>query len=165
VTRRKTKGMLMQADVNYGSVGWDEEAFVRAFEAGEYPAEKFRHADHIRLAWIYIRRYGMEGAEERIRASIRNFATSVGHVPKYHETMTRAWLRLVYAAYAATPEITEYVAFVSQHPSLLDKNALTPFYSPQVLASNEARYNWIPPDLKPLPTPTHRPERAAFPGC
>ena len=154
----------MNDSVNYGSVGWDEDAFVGAFEACQYPAEKFRHADHIRLAWIYIRRYGVEGAEERIRTSIRNFANSVGHAPKYHETMTRAWLRLVYAAYAATPEVTEYVAFVSQHPTLLDKNALTPFYSPQVLASDEARHNWIPPDLKPLPVAARKPDRAAFPN-
>src|SRR5579864_606427 len=139
--------------VNYGSAGWDEDSFVRSFEACEYPAAQFRHADHIRLAWIYVRRNGLEGAEERIRTSIRNFATSVGHAPKYHETMTRAWLRLVYAAYAATPELTEYLAFVSQHPALLDKNALAPFYSPQVLASEQARHNWLLPDLKPLPSP------------
>ncbi|HZU41851.1 MAG TPA: hypothetical protein VE994_04200 [Terriglobales bacterium] len=149
--------------VNYGSAAWDEDAFVRAFEACEYPPEKFRHADHIRLAWIYVRRYGLAGAEERIRMSIRNFATSVGHAPKYHETMTRAWLRLVYAAYAATPGLTDYVAFVSQHPTLLDKSALAPFYSPQVLTSDEARHNWILPDLKPLPAPVDNPARATSP--
>jgi hypothetical protein len=149
--------------VNYGSAGWDEDAFVRAFEACEYPPEKFRHADHIRLAWIYLRRYGAEGAEERIRTSIRNFATTVGHAPKYHETMTLAWLRLVEAAYTATPELTDYVAFVSQHPTLLDKNALSSFYSPQVLACEQARHEWIAPDLKPLPAPVRKSAPAPFP--
>jgi len=149
--------------VNYGSAGWDEDAFVQAFEACDYPPEKFRHADHIRLAWIYLRRYGAERAQGRIRTSIRNFATSVGHAPKYHETITLAWLRLVEAAYTATPELTDYVAFVSQHPTLLDKNALLPFYSPQVLASDEARHQWIAPDLKPLPAPARRSAPTSFP--
>jgi len=138
-------------EINYGSADRDENSFVQSFEACEYPAEKFRHADHIRLAWIYIRRYGLEKAEERIRTSIRNFASSVGHAPKYHETMTRAWLRLVHAAYTATPEAADFVTFMSKNLLLLDKHALSSFYSPQVLASEQARHNWVAPDLKPLP--------------
>ena len=137
--------------VNYGSADCDEDSFVQSFEACEYPAEKFRHADHIRLAWIYIRRYGLEKAEERIRTSIRNFASSVGHAPKYHETMTRAWLRLVHAALVGTPDAADFVQFVTQNPLLLNKKALSCFYSPQVLASDNARHNWVTPDLKPLP--------------
>lgn len=141
----------MEHEVSFGSAEWDENAFVEAFETCQYPAARFKHADHLRLAWVYIRRYGPVDAEERIRGSIRRFAASVGKPEKYHETMTRAWLRLVYAAYAATPQIADFASFARLHLWLLEKSALLSFYSQAVLSSERARCTWVEPDVRPLP--------------
>jgi hypothetical protein len=35
-----------------------DEEFLRAFEACELSNGCFHHRDHIRLAWIYVHRYG-----------------------------------------------------------------------------------------------------------
>src|SRR5438270_6856740 len=104
-----------------GSADWTEEAFVREFESCEYPNANFKHSDHIRLAWIYIRRFGTVEAEKRIGASIRKFAVSLGHAEKYHETITRAWFRLVNAAYRTTPNAAEFAGFIGFHPWLLER--------------------------------------------
>ena len=141
----------MDNTVFLGSVNCEEDAFLRSFENCEYPNEKFKHADHIRLTWAYIRRLGMIGAEERIGASIHKFAASLGHPEKYHKTITRAWFRLVYAAYCTTPDITDFAKFIDSHSSLLDRTALLTFYSPERLSSEEARQRWLEPDLRPLP--------------
>jgi hypothetical protein len=141
----------MEEKVSFGSAGWDEDFFIDSFESCQYPAAQFKHADHIRLAWIYIRRHGVVEAEVRIRGSIRRFATSVGKSEKYHETMTRAWLRLVYAAYLATPDVADFASFAGLHLWLLEKAALLSFYSQQVLSSENARHTWVEPDLRPLP--------------
>ena len=141
----------MDNTVVLGSANCDEDEFLRSFENCQYPNEKFKHADHIRLTWIYVRRLGVIGAEERIGGSICKFATSLGHPEKYHETITRAWFRLVYAAYCTTPDITDFAKFIASHSSLLDRRALLTFYSAERLSSEEARQRWVEPDVRPLP--------------
>src|SRR5947209_17346960 len=106
-----------------------EDDFVLSFEACSFPNDSFKHADHLRLAWIYVRRYGCAMAEERICESIRRFAASLGHEEKYHETMTRVWLRLVFVAYRATPALTSFDEFKDMHPWLFDRHTLFAFYS------------------------------------
>ena len=89
----------MVSDATCGSFLLGEDDFVAMVEDCRYANAEFRHADHIRLAWIYVRRYGARQAEQRIVDAIRRFATSAGHETKFHETQTRAWLRLVATAH------------------------------------------------------------------
>ncbi len=108
---------------------YTDAEFVAAFESGTI--ESFRHADHIRLALIYVQRHGMPEAEARVAAGIRQFATKAGQPGKYHHTMTIAWVRLA--------------------ARLLDKGALSAYYSEEVLSSERARREWVEPDLAVLP--------------
>ena len=135
----------------YGSFEFDDDRFLSAMESGSYPAEKFKHADHIRLAWICVRRYPPQVAAARIANTIRQFATRLGKGQKYHETITGAWLRLVEVAHRATPEVTAFDDFLIKHGWLLDRNRLNAFYSSECLSSNRARTHMVAPDLYPLP--------------
>jgi hypothetical protein len=136
----------------WGSAELADESFLRSFESCEYPNERFKHADHIRLAWIYIRRFGAQAAECRILTSIRRFAVSLGHEEKFHATVTTAWLRLVYVAYCTMPTTDDFDKFICSHMWLLEKSALSSFYSPSLLSSDRARREWVEPDLRNLPT-------------
>jgi hypothetical protein len=128
-----------------------DAAFVRDFEAGVLPNAGFRHRDHVRLAWIYVRQLGPDAAEDRIVDGIRCFARRVSHEAKFHDTMTRAWLRLVAAAVAMSPQLSDYDSFAAAHGWLLDTRALETFYSAERLQSDAARHGWIEPDRQPLP--------------
>lgn len=141
----------MAHDPTYGSYLLSEDEFVAAVEECRYPNAEFRHADHIRLAWIYLRRCGLRQAEERVLETIRRFATSLGHERKYHETMSRAWVRLVAVAAHATPKITAFDEFLAKHKWLLDRGALSAFYSGACLKTEAARQGWAEPDKRPLP--------------
>lgn len=141
----------MAKDATYGSYLLDEDEFVAAVEECRFANAEFRHADHIRLAWIYVRRYGARQAEERILETIRRFAISQGHERKYHGTLTRAWLRLVATAQHLTPGATGFDDFIAKHGWLLDRSALTAFYSDSRLSSEAARSGWADPDRRPLP--------------
>lgn len=141
----------MATTLAYGSHLLNEDEFVSKVEGCCYQNAEFKHADHIRLAWIYLRRYRPESAEERIIATIRRFATSVGHAEKFHETMTRAWLRLVASAHFATPEAASFEDFIEKHGWLLERNALSPFYTSAHLSSEAARRQWVEPDRRHLP--------------
>jgi hypothetical protein len=141
----------MRSDASYGSYLIGEDEFVAAVEESRDANAEFRHSDHIRLAWIYVRKYGERQAEERIAETIRRFAISQGHERKYHETLTRAWLRLVAAALRLTPRAAAFDEFVDKHGWLLDRSALSAFYSGMRLSSEAARRGWADPDRTPLP--------------
>jgi len=141
----------MSSATTYGSCLFSEDEFVSKVEGCCYPNAEFKHADHIRLAWIYLRRYGLERAEERIAVTIRRFAASLGHQEKYHETVTRAWLRLVATAQCATPEAASFEDFIEKHGWLLERTALSAFYTKACLSSEVARRQWVEPDRRPLP--------------
>jgi hypothetical protein len=138
-------------ELNYGSAALDDVAFAKSFEHCAFPQDHFRHADHVRLAWIYLRQHAYEIAEERMRRSIYQFACHVGVRHKYHETMTIAWLRLVNAAFQVSSRMTSFRDFVSAHAWLLSKDAILEFYSRDRLLSETARTSWVEPDTKPLP--------------
>lgn len=133
-----------------GSAAISESELEDQMERCVYPNTDFHHADHLRLAWHYRRTLGGDAAG-RMQQTIRRFAASLGHPEKYHATQTAAWMRLVAAAVACTPQHTEFTGFLAVHPWLLDRGALKAFYSRDRLWSEEARANWVEPDLHPLP--------------
>jgi hypothetical protein len=72
-----------------------DEKFLAAFEAGQIANQDFHHCDHLRLGWIQVRRLGLERASDAVAEAIRQFAARHGHADRYHETMTRFWVREV----------------------------------------------------------------------
>jgi hypothetical protein len=130
-----------------GTLHLNDDEFVTEFERCRLPAAQFHHADHIRLAWVYLRTMAEPEAAERMGESIRRFAAHIGKTDKFHVTMTRAWIRLVAAAIEGTPEGASFIQFVSAHPQLLDKDALLKHYSKERLESAVARAGWLEPDL------------------
>ena len=123
-----------------------DEEFAAAVERCETPNEGFHHRDHLRLAWIYVRRYGAVEAGPRIADTIRRFAAHHGQSTKYHETMTQAWLILMAAAGG-----TSFEEAIAQRPELLDKDYLSVYYSTGVLNSDDAKTRFLAPDISPLP--------------
>lgn len=138
-----------------GSAHLSDDAFVDQVERCTYPNEALKHADHIRLGWIYVRTYEYPAAEQRMAQTILRFATSRGSARKFHATLTIGWMKLIAAAVWMTPQIDAFVEFFDAHRCLMNKNALGAFYSNGLLSSEGARSAWIEPDLGPLP-PAYR---------
>jgi hypothetical protein len=134
-----------------GTRALSDDEFVAAMESGALPAAAFRHYDHLRLAWIYLRREGLAAATARIRETIRRFAAHHGATGKYHETLTVAYMRFVAAHLAMTPELGDFDRFAEAHPALFESALPSHFYSSDRLWAEEARSGWVEPDLRPLP--------------
>jgi len=128
-----------------------DDEFVEAFESCTLPKELFHHRDHLRLAWIYLRRYGPGEAGARVGESIRRYAAHLGVSQKYHETITLAWFLLVEHADGHAPPGASFEDMLEAFPELLDQNTPRRYYSSAVLDSDAARAAFIEPDLAPLP--------------
>jgi hypothetical protein len=128
-----------------------DEDFVRGFEECKLGHAAFRHADHIRLAWIYVSRHGGKEAEARLLAGIRKMALHANAPQKFLYTTTVAWTRLVAAAQENGGGADNFSEWIQLHPELLDRNLLAKYYSAGSLETQEARSGWVEPDLAIFP--------------
>src|ERR1700694_5773195 len=135
-----------------GGSAWSDEDFLRAFEDLSFPADRFHHREHIRVAWLYLKSIDASRAAERMSEGIRRFANHHGATQKYHPTLTLAWMRLVAAALVETPEGYTFEQFLAAHPDLDDKNGLAKYYLNELMQKNAAREGWVERDLQPRPT-------------
>ena len=109
----------------------------------------FGHSEHLRLAWLQHERLGPEEGGEATATTLKRIDAVHGG-GKYHETITRFWLGLVrHAGRRFAGRSFETV--LAEHPQLLDGAMLSRHYSPQLLASDEARRRSVAPDLEPVP--------------
>lgn len=123
-----------------------DDEFLEAFHSCRLATSEFRHADHLRLAWLHLAREPFETALASVRSGIRMFAKHHKLSGLYHETITIAWVHLL-----ATHTENTFDEFVVVNESLLNSNLLHRFWTPEILASREARARWVPPDRQELP--------------
>jgi hypothetical protein len=126
-----------------------DEAFARAFEAGNVTPAQFGHLAHVRVAWVYLREAAsVAEATDRMRSEIRRFASAAGVPQKYHETITVFWVRLLddVRKQGGAGELADVLR---EYPALADKDLPLRHYSRERLFSDEARAGWVPPDRRP----------------
>lgn len=127
-----------------------DDEFLAAFEGLQLKHVNFNHADHLRLAWIYVSRFGAAGAADKLLTGIRRMAEHVNAPQKFLYTTTVAWTRLVAAALESDPPAEPFANWVRRHQALLNKDLLDTFYSPGILTSDAAKAGWVEPDLRKL---------------
>ena len=126
-----------------------DDAFLARFEAGRL--DSFTHRDHLRVAFAYARRDGIEHAVAGARRGLRRFTAAHGQAERYHETLTTAWARVVAHHAIATVDGRGFDDFLDAHPRLLDRELLLAHYSRERLFSEAARARFVEPDLVALP--------------
>jgi len=99
---------------------------ARALEHGEIPNAGFRHADHLRVALVYLNETPTVGdAIDRMAATLCRFAASVGQPQKYSQGTTEFWMYQLAAARAVMPGADADALFAA-YPRLLDKQLSKP---------------------------------------
>jgi hypothetical protein len=124
----------------------DAELLAR-FVDTTLPADQFHHRQHVRVAWLFVRRHGMPAALAEFSAAIRRFADAKGATGLYHETITWAFLLLIAERQARTPAQT-WPQFEAANPDLLvwKPSILERYYSKELLSSALARRTFVMPD-------------------
>ncbi len=127
-----------------------DDEFLHAFFSLRLPNEAFRHRDHLRLAWLVVRRDGATAAPAVVADGIRRFAAGHRHGDRYHETLTAFWVRLVAHAVQDGPDIDDFDGFLRAYPLLLDAQLPLRHWSRDALFAHAARASWQEPDIIPL---------------
>jgi hypothetical protein len=110
-------------------------------------ADQFHHADHVRMAWLFVSDYGMPAALERFPAALRRFADAKGATSLYHATITWAFLLLIHERQVRQPA-ADWPGFAAANPDLLTwkPSILDRFYTRETLWSDVARQTFVMPD-------------------
>ena len=112
--------------------------FLARLEDASLPPANFRHADHLRAAYLYLQRYGFEGAITRMRGALTRYAAAIGRPGLYHETITVAFLALINERRHGTAA-KDWEEFAAGNPDLFDKQVLSLYYRTDMLESARAR--------------------------
>jgi hypothetical protein len=124
-----------------------DEAFLRALEDGSLPEAAFRHRDHLRAAYLYLRRDGYLAGSAAIVRALAAYARAKGKPERYHETVTLAFMTLVNERLSLAGDGGGFEGFLALHSDLADPGILTRFYRPETLASERARRVFVLEEL------------------
>jgi hypothetical protein len=121
---------------------------IARFENGEISPDTFHHADHVQLAFEYLRRYTAIEALHKFSAALQRFAAAQGKADRYHETITWAYLFLIRERMARAEPTQPWEQFSQLNADLLvwKPSLLDHYYRKQTLDSNLARKTFIFPD-------------------
>jgi hypothetical protein len=125
---------------------------IDRFERDLTPEASFHHADHVRLAFAYLRQYPVLDALQRFSNALRRFAEARGKTQLYNETITCAYFFLIHERMAHS-ELTQCVRitweeFAHQNADLLvwKDGILSHYYRDSTLKSDLARKVFLLPD-------------------
>lgn len=132
----------------------DNSELLAAFEACTVSRPEWAHEAHVRVAWIYAwREHSVDNVCNLMRTGIRRLGAAFGTgTTRYHETVTIAF-SVIITDRTARADSPDWESFKSRNSDLFDRESpiLLKFYSRDVLYSDTARAEFVPPDLQPLP--------------
>ena len=130
-----------------------DHELIAQFEEGSIAADSFHHADHVRLAFAYLRQYTVLEALEKFPAALRRFAESHGKPNLYHQAITWAYLFLIHERLARAGKPQTWEDFAQANPDLLiwKNGILEKYYAEETLQSALARRVFIFPDKLTTP--------------
>jgi hypothetical protein len=128
-----------------------DDELLSGFETASLGDRPFGHREHVRVAWLFVRKYGVPEALSRFSDALKGFAQAKGVPQLYHETITWAYLLLIHERMARRP-LDNWTEFAGDNPDLLawKPSLLDRYYTPELLWSEVARGSFVMPDRVPV---------------
>jgi hypothetical protein len=123
------------------------DELIDRFERNLIAENSFHHADHVRLAFEYLRVCSVLEALSRFSAALQRFAIARGKTQLYNETITCAYLFLIHER-MARHECGTWEEFAQLNADLLvwKGGILNLYYAEGTLKSDLARKLFVLPD-------------------
>ena len=127
----------------------NDDDFLQQFGSQSLEPVHFNHLGHLRLAWLYLKRFGLEQAIAKVSKGIVLYATSLGAADKYHATITEALMRIM-AKRMQQSNFGNWQDFLQQNQDLVEDalSLLTRNYSKGLLFSEAAKSEFMEPDIR-----------------
>jgi hypothetical protein len=124
-----------------------DDELMQQFESASLPSDSFHHRQHLRVAWLFVTRYGMPDALAALSEGLRRFAAAKGAHNLFHVTITWAYLLLINER-QQTCRAADWNTFAVQNEDLLawKPSILDDYYTPDALWSERARRTFVMPD-------------------
>jgi hypothetical protein len=125
-----------------------DDELVAAVENGTLPQELFHHADHVKMAFLFLERYPLLEAIRHFSSSLARLATAYGKANLYNETITWAYLLLIRERLARAGRRQSWAEFAAANADLLDwhESILKKYYREETLNAEFARATFVFPD-------------------
>lgn len=125
-----------------------DEEFLRGLEDCSLAGDAFHHADHVRAAFLYLRRCTILEAIEQMSGALKRFAAKNGKPERYNETVTWAFLILIRERMEGVGGEMSWKEFLAGNGDLLDWKGgiLRRYYREGTLGSELARRIFVLPD-------------------
>jgi len=126
----------------------NDSEWMQAFESGTLPNDSFHHADHVKMAFLYLQKYAPLEALSRFSSALTRFAAANGKPGLYNETITWAFLLIIRERIARGNSSPSWADFSAANPDLLrwENNILKKYYRPETLTSELAKSVFLFPD-------------------
>lgn len=149
----------MTESKNYYKSDDEIKALVHGFEDCSIRPSQFNHRAHLIVALSYLHLYklSVQEATERMRAGLYRFLDHHGHDrQKYNETITLFWIKLV-RSFLDRTDATRPVADIANKliETCGNSQLIYSYYTKERLLSDEAKKEWIEPDLKGIESMGH----------
>ncbi|MGB0892680.1 MAG: hypothetical protein ACPGUU_10030 [Flavobacteriaceae bacterium] len=127
------------------------EEFEEKFSTINFRPLWFTHEAHLRLAWIYITKYGSKIAFEKYSTQLQEFAKKYNADGKYNATVTFASIQII-NHFINESDAYDFQDFINEFSQLKTnfKQVLQTHYSGDIFTSIEAKQNILQPDLAPF---------------
>jgi hypothetical protein len=125
-----------------------DDTWMEQFESATLPNDSFHHADHVKMAFLYLRKYPAPQALDRFSSALARFAKAHGKSDRYNETVTWAFLFLIRERAARAGCSQSWEEFAASNADLLrwDEHILKQYYRPETLDSALAKRTFLFPD-------------------
>jgi hypothetical protein len=126
----------------------NDNEWMEQFENATLPNESFHHADHVKMAFLYLQKYPPLEALQRFSCSLKNFAGAHGKSDRYNETVTWAFLLLIRERLGRAGYSQSWSEFAANNQDLLhwQDHILKKYYRAETLGSPLAKNIFLFPD-------------------
>lgn len=128
-----------------------DQEFEEKFKDCTLSSVLFTHEAHLRLSYIYIRKYGLDIAIKDLCEQIDNFDQKFGDGTKFNKTVTIASAQILYHFINKT-KTSNFRELLDEFPVLKNDflGLLKSHYTLDIFKSKKARQEYLEPDLLPF---------------
>ena len=125
------------------------EELVKQFVDCELSIENWSHFNRLRLVYFSLKNFGYEKTIDQtgwLCVSWNKYKNTIGHSHLWNYTLTKFWVDQIFSLMLTNPQL-DFAQLYREYKDLSDGNLHKKYYSNKLLFSDEARKQWIKPDL------------------